>query len=361
MDLQEWNSASILAMAEHNGYLYLGTSEDGLLKYDATDQTVTIATTVGDEAILPEANIKTIYELKEGLLLGGENVGLHFTDFHISNPISLKREDFSPRVVSTIHKKENQFWIGTERGIVVLDSLFDIQETIFKESKSLNSIVGNSITVLNKDYRGNIWIGTEYNGISILNNVTDPLSYYYGDITGDNMYSVLSIFPDEDRLLIGTDGQGLLSLSSTTSAKRSNWISHSKGFSADFVKPILKDKAGTYYFGSYLNGVTIVSADSTIKKFSDHLGDTRISSNNISDLVLVEDKLFVGTWDGGLNILDLASNPVRNKILNTGNSNISHNDISDLEYDNNNTIWVATYGGGLNRLDITSDKIEVQN
>lgn len=85
----------------------------------------------------------------------------------------------------TPSKEKNKYWVGYQRSGV---SLISIQghKVIFEKHYTHNpqnpqTINGNNIRALLEDSKGNLWIGIENGGISILNLKSDTINHYKND------------------------------------------------------------------------------------------------------------------------------------------------------------------------------------
>jgi len=83
-----------------------------------------------------------------------------------------------------------------------------------------------------------------------------------------------------------------------------------------------------------------------------------LSHNNIFDIISDEQgNLWIGTFGGGLNYLDVESGVITAIQSNTSSVNNQDLFIYDLEFLNSNTLMIGTSGSGLLSYDIQSKKL----
>ena len=85
--------------------------------------------------------------------------------------------------------------------------------------------------------------------------------------------------------------------------------------------------------------------------------ESSLSENRILSIKeLANDKLWIGTTQGGINILDLKGTTLLNAALvtfqhidaNDDESGLSHKTVRDIYQDSFGNVWIGTLGGGIN-------------
>ena len=263
----------------------------------------------------------------------------------------------------------------------------------------LSSGISNSyINTIEQDDAGFIWIGT-----------IDGLNRYDGSdfkIYRHNRADTTSLFNnyiesaknDEDgKLLILTDA----GVAIYEHAKDAFQKLHAFEDDSDNVSALVKGNAGAYFVGYYEEGVRFFNKEHTlIASYKNQVGDkTSLTYNQVSSLLLEADTtLWVGTFQKGLNQIDLKTKRLKrvwfdkrkavedqpgvkalyldhNKNLwigsqnglfvlkkdgsirslgSTGQNALSDTEILCFEEDNDGRMWIGTRNGGLNILDIDS-------
>ncbi|MCK7529485.1 MAG: hypothetical protein MZV64_73995 [Ignavibacteriales bacterium] len=130
------------------------------------------------------------------------------------------------------------------------------------------------------------------------------------------------------------------------------------------ILSLFVDRSGILWAGSHLGeGVTKIQ---NIIRSSNQLIDAPPGSLKLNDDVVwslfkdSKDNLWVGTYRGGVNVLNFTSKQTRiYKKSPDGKNSISDNHIRSLAEDKLGNIWIGTYSGGLNRVDKSGQKVEV--
>lgn len=273
----------------------------------------------------------------------------------------------SHNAVMTMYQDERGFiWIGTRNGA----NLYNGHEfKIYKSQKNNpNSLIYNNIRQITGNGNGDIYFMTP-KGISAfnirLNKFTTLIqkeiramffhkqlytaynnSIYKYDGKQFNVYyelpqkqtQITSLHINEDRILIGTENQGLFSLD--TNYRLSHLIPKGN------ISTIFQDSSGQYWIGSWEHGLFTMNG-TTIHNFRHQENDpASISSNFIR--CCTEDKqgnIWIGTFDG-LNRYHPSTRTFTYYLKR--DRGLSHSSIWSLLCDHQGTVWVGTYFGGVN-------------
>lgn len=256
----------------------------------------------------------------------GTQDGLNRYDgYSIDNLNDYKNKSLSYNVIwSLLSDSEGNLWIGTERGGI---DIFLQSENRFinlkKDSSDSNSLSENFITFIFEDSRKNIWIGTQSEGLNFYDRKTRKILR----IKSDN--SPYGLAGNSIRVICEDNNNNL-------------WIGTSDGLS----KLLLNDfyDKGKIAFKNY--------------KFNKK-DSKSISSNNIWSIYQdSKNRLWIGTWGGGLNLYNYVSdNFIRfNKNSDNGFA-FPGNVIKSLVEDNEGNLWIGTYDSGLFLFNIEKKKI----
>lgn len=252
--------------------------------------------------------------------------------------------------------RQNHLWVGTEdNGIGLLDSL-DGDWRFFKHdpfrSSSLNH---NSVWKIYQDRAGDIWVGTYAHGINLLagqKSHFEHIRYSPGLNNGLNNNMVNAFSEDNhNNLWIATDGGGL----NYYNRKRNSFTHFNRRTSPsgpDVIVSLLNDSRGRLWIGTWAEG--LFRFDKSKKQFIHYpAGRYGFASNRISHIA--EDRsggLWLSTYWGGITYFNPQDGSV--KIYNRKNSALSDNYVRTALTDSNEIVWIGT-DTGLEQLDLKSD------
>jgi len=353
---------------------------------------------------------KTIFSITQqgDFLICGSDGGILFFNLKKRNFESIFSFDEKNRYNNRVKcfsniPDTNQLMFGTWGGLVKLN-LKDRSYAIEKKNEtSVNSLSSDKISCILKDKQGNLWIGTEENGLNIYFNSLNKFPLYNSSNGLDNDF-VYSIYQLKNKnILIGTE-DGLYSLNAQNNTV-SNYNSILKKYEIHTILSLLEDNQGNIWIGSYGQGIVVHNPKTKkdIKLLADkNLGGTvmkiiqdksgviwvatykdglysinpntyaihryttmqGLPSNNI--YFVYENKedntLIVGTDGGGLCILNFVTSvdkPLVSVFKHMDNRNsISSNSINNIYRDKNGIFWIAT-SNGLNKFDLKKKNFTV--
>lgn len=294
----------------------------------------------------------------------------------------------SNHVKQIVQDKNGYMWFGGD-GLYRYDGH---QVKAYISSPEDNSIpFDNHINGLYTDSRNNLWVASR-NGLYLYLRDTDEFRQMHFDhfITD---HSKLFFFEYRDRLFVIIDEIYYIPLSdkemllhqyplktshiinfSTFDKKNGtliyvdqNNLIHAYNFSRQklinlsdssvFQKNIKNDKiTGLYNNENYLvityknEGFHLVNKQS--KKwdhFSFQPNDKGLNNQAIKEVFFYEDKIWIGTGGGGINIFDTTTRQFSYKVNNPHDpSSLSNNIVLDIYKSKNDIIWIGTLNGGIN-------------
>lgn len=291
------------------GKVWLATHGAGLIKLDPIShkfESFLIDSKMNKNPI----NINTILSYNSSyLLVGTTNKGVQKFDLNEKKytPVIEKGFDGDQLFVRSMIKTENhEVWIGTEKGIYILDlrtmAFVNLKHT-YNDPYSLSD---NAIHSIYQDREGGIWIGTFFGGINYFNTSFSRFDKYYPNV-GRNSISGKSIseFCEDNlkNIWIGTEDAGLNKFNPDTKA-------FSKG---------------------------------------------PIASENIHSLLYEDGMLWVGTFSDGLYVIDLQTQKVSSYRNTSSTDSPKDDNIYSLFKDSSGIIWIGSMTG-LQYYDKLSDK-----
>ena len=289
------------------------TTEEGVSYFDPLKQNFSLITNnIGGEQRLSDKNIWTIYEESDSVVWVGTRKGL--SKINIANQTTLNYPFFSENKFLAANNdiwdicvdENNQFWVGTNSGIYQFNPAIK-QNNYKKFSPSLTDL-NQPIYDINFRNSNELWVATK-NGLyafdlnknqHILFNSTSFSNGLFPDHPCRRI-----LFLDQD-VWLGFDGGGLCKL-------------------------------------QQIEDSFALSSFSITQFIADEQADNTISHNTVLSMCEGdENTLWVGTFGGGLNKLNLTTN---NFEIYTESDGLSNNNIYGIIEDQNNHLWISTNFG----------------
>jgi len=326
--------------------LLIAFSSEALAGIQVDGQISPVFDRIGREEGLSNLSVSAITQDRLGFLWFATQNGLNrfngreFKTYR-SDPYS--DEGLIYNLIQTMYYDEDnhQLWLGTYQGLSQLDISSEEFTNYHPDKNNINPI----IIAITKDNDGQIWFGT-MEGLNRLNPDTGKIDHY--DIPDD---VVRDLFIDSTgRLLIGSYA-GLLKYDETID----EIVSVDIDLPGEFVMVIEEFEPGLLTLGLWDDGLFKVDISEGKFEIINHytFNDNRIytvlKTECQHDVGLYEDLIFVGTWGGGLNILN-TDDEILEFLPDRTNSNPAHPIIYSAFQDKSSIIWIGTNGGGLNRV-----------
>lgn len=359
---------------DRSARLWVGTSRAGLNLFNPTDQSFT---RVSQGALgLPGTRIWAIAEDQRGRLWVGSQRGLCYLEgidvVTCPEPGSLGPIDMPhPQARALLHDGVQTLWIGTERGLVLLDTAQDrFLEPVFEGAES-DWLGRDRVNVIYRDAADFIWVGTMNGGLFRLKKrppaptaaaegtpVFSVRRFHYrpldpGSLTQDDIRAVY-----QDRggsLWVGTRAGGLnrINLNSLKFELYRVAVKEAVDPAFNRITAIVPRTDDDFWLGT-TKGLIHYRTDRAYQEIYFHVPDNPASLSRNRVLCLLQsarDGLWIGTWEGGLNHFDAASQTfTRYQHDPDDPRSLSNNTVLDMAEDGNGTIWITT-DRGLNRLD----------
>ncbi len=343
-----------LWLGTESGNMYKITEQKGKFKIDTEDSYIPILSQ-------KKLKILSIKETKQDILwVGTDGDGIYkfLTKERPFYPIISGQPELgqlSQSIVRCIYEDGENLYVGTRGGGLNIVNTYNTKATRIYDTNS--GLSDNAVLSVNRDQKGNIWVGIDNEGIDMIEANTKKLFHFPKDfVNGNNksFASVYSICVDfNNDLWLGTSGYGVIHLKirKLNNGKYElvdyqNFDSRNSIMTSNIVYSVIEEKPNIFWFGSRLGG--LYKYDALVKKFvnfkelsSKNLG---LSDNDI--LCLLKDSknnLWIGT-SGGLNCLNLNS-PDYHAISYTQYDGLPNNTIHGILEDKNGELWISTNNG----------------
>jgi len=316
---------------------------------------------------LSSEEIRDIFQDSDGYIWLLTNEGLNLYDGHDVKIYKPGEEglNFTSSAFECICEDHlNRLWLGTnEKGLLIFDKNKHSVMT-FEEFSEGKKILDNHIRSLLADYKGNIWIGTEF-GLYKFHVETKDLTFYNlanPDSEQPAWCIIESILEDETGMIwIGTWNLGLMMYNPETKLFKSfNIFDKSQTTINDNrIKSIFEDNYNNIWIGTWEDGlyqVYILDGELKIARYflyednnpNTLLGDIIYSINQDNN-----DNLWVGTPYGLTIIEDVYSNNplfIRYTYTHGSNNGLSNNELWKIFKDKSGLMWLGTLEGGVNKV-----------
>lgn len=270
-------------------------------------------------------------------------------------PVSSNLEFTSGTSISVFRLKENEVWIGTNKGLVRYNKNENAVKAYEYDKNNNRSISQNFITDLAVNSEKQLLVST-LRGVNVYNPLSDDFDHLSQDERsagrGLNSDFVNCMLIDRDIIWIGTEVGGLNKLVPwKLAAKIYAHHAEDKGsISRNLINSIFEDKDQNLWVGTVEGGLNFKKYNSESFLHYTTESATRLSHNSVSAITADENnRLWVGTWGNGLNIINLYDNNqrVEKYFSSTTNPEIIHIDfVGSLCYDfHNKLMWIGTNYG----------------
>lgn len=210
-------------------------------------------------------------------------------------------------------------------------------------SSSKNTISSNNVFDVYEDIYGRIWVGTD-SGLNLFNPKTDQFATLTTESTNLENNHIISVFQSrEGRYWIGTMS-GLVTGMQTLFRK---FDSSQSNLSHESVNAFAKTDDGSLWVGTD-DGLNRLRPDSQDFEWINESTTPKISDPRVMSLFSDGEVLWVGTFNNGLNRLDLATEQVKvYRHRPSKPDTIGANGITSITRISTGELLIGTYGGGL--------------
>lgn len=354
-------------LVDDQGNLWIATVS-GLNRFDPkTEVFVRYFHDPSNTNSLPSNDVRTILQDSLGRMWFGTALGLVSFDlttgqFSRFEPLAGGPNSSDLADIWTLTEDQHQqIWVGSRlSGLFVVDTKSGETTHYRHDPTDPTSLSHVSVEVTYLDKLGKLWVGTRGGGLNKYDAAKRTFVHYRHDKNNENSIGsdfIRGIFEDSsNNFWIATDGGGLSKLDRTTGkfVSYTNQPGVFDSLKSDKIRSIYEDATGNLWFGHFPFGMSILDINATVFRNYRYNYLNPNSLSNSSILSITEDEsnqLWVGTEEG-LNRINLATNGVTRYLNDPNDANtLSANPALSL-HKNSKGLWVGTWSGGLNMLDI---------
>lgn len=288
--------------------------------------------------------------------------------------------------------KNDEFWVATESAFEILDGNLREAASLYGDHRNPYALQTNSLYCLYKDKEDNVWIGTYFAGVAYTwdESITSIRRYYANSEGCDMGYYIREIVPDEDgNLWIGTESQGLTRLDQRLDnivqipidENGNSCNIHGLCCDGDFVwvgtyeqtRSLVRIHRRTLASKSYPSagkeiyticrtsgGELWIGTTSGLKRYDRatdrFVGDSAIRSHVYHIREDSSGNIWAATYSDGLYKYDAMKDAWRHYLYaERDTASLAANKVLSVFEDSRSRIWLTTEGGGLCRYDSEAD------
>lgn len=272
-NLQSFSSNGVRCIyIDKQGIYWFGTYQGGICKYDKNLNLFNLTLNSSFQENRPRiASITALAENKNGRVLVGTNGnGLYEYDrkkeqvYAVNLPLK-KLPANCLIVLSLLHTRTNKLYIGTfSQGVIIKELQTGICKQLIK-GQGKNDLTGNDIFSLFEDSKGNVWIGTNGDGIIVMNN-EQVIARYSPQPQGNGVQKlpingyIRAIEEDANgNIWIGTHGGGI-AIYETATGKWTVYNQQNSRLPSNKIQCLYNDSKGKMWIGTF-SGLARFDAD----------------------------------------------------------------------------------------------------
>ncbi len=247
---------------------------------------------------------------------------------------------------------KDRLWVGSRDGLFYFDRLAERFRRYSHDPGDPVSISNNKVKCILETSSGHLLIGTSA-GLNIFNRIDESFTSVYIDpnITGESGFNVINTIFEDSRgnILLGTDS-GLFTFSPDDEQIRPFGGKAISGTFSDMeVSVIFEDRSNNLWVGS-LGGLFMIDSKSKFAstRIHDYLPEAPSSAALIASVLSSKDEeLWIGTWGGGLFMLNRHTGDIKHYSVNSPNASdrISNDFVHALFSDSMGRIITGTRNG----------------
>lgn len=305
---QDFSASSMLF--DKDGTLWISASDGYLKRYHTKDDYFETFNVFEHSTSVSAHWIDRIYLTKSNsILIGTSHQGVKLFDLKslTYKDVLTNNTDKTPIFAKNfIHYEGDTYWIATESGIFIYNLKTGAYTQLKKDHDNPYALSDNAIYTFAKDREGGVWAGTYFGGVN----------YYPKPFTAfEKHFSGSSVFP----------------------------------ITGNAVREIDTDKYGNLWVATEDAGLNKISPSGKVQLFRPGSGANSIAHTNIHGILAVDNELWIGTYEQGLDVLDIPTGKViRHYDKGNGLNDIKSNFVESIYKTSNGMLLLGTSYGLVN-------------
>jgi signal transduction histidine kinase/ligand-binding sensor domain-containing protein/CheY-like chemotaxis protein len=327
---------------DHEGYMWFGTM-DGLNKYDGNKIKV-YANIPNDSSSLIGSEIYDVLEDHDKNLWVGTRKGLSLY-LRDKDRFEFQKEVGNIKITDLYEDRAQHLWLASGPSIFK----YDRKKKVFVKQK--DNILDDHIKFMYEDREGTFWVGTYQNLFTYDRKTQELIPQSHIQVKDINQ-----VFEDSrNNFWVAANDAGLVLYDRAEKSiitKYQHNPQNDNSILSNSIRAITEDDKGKLWIGSQNGGLSILEPDQNrFHNYTNDPGDPESLSFNTIDCFFEDHNqdMWLGTFSGGVNFIRERKFTLYRNNPFTKNS-LSHNNVLSMLEDSKGNIWIGTDGGGLNRL-----------
>lgn len=347
----------INVLKDKNGEIWASTSTQ-LYKYDRISDQFTFVLNYGPAS----TSAITVFSDKHSHIWIGTNNSLLRYNITSKKLTQISSEKNATKSWAFTEDYNGNIWVAS--GIGVQQYLYNTHLNTFKKINfPLNIKIKLDAAALLFDKKKALWIGTQENGLYIIDTKTKQRvnTSTINKLVKNTAIRSIVYLPKANQYLLGTDGDGLITLSEELDIISHDTYNSDKpsSLSGNGIYKIYNDKFDRLWITTFGGGVSYTLDKLPFKNFVHEINNANSLYNNMGRSCAQDDdgRLWFGT-SKGISIYNPATKLWRYLSLGTQDRPNDGANVLSLLNTGDGFIWAGTYGNGLKKINTKTGKID---
>jgi signal transduction histidine kinase/ligand-binding sensor domain-containing protein/DNA-binding response OmpR family regulator len=310
---------------------------------------------------LSDNHINCIFKDKKGFMWFGTTSGLNRYDgykFRIFKRDVKDSNSIGENYIMHIYEgPDNKMWVFTKSAISIYDPATEKFSNNIYNELTRYKILSNQITAVKKDKSGSFWFLTKNQGVYSYH-PTDHRTEFYNNAASSKVILHSNYIRDiaygqHSTIWIAYDDGIIDQLDTRVNkiTKRYDGFAKVNAYKTGNYNLTLDAQQNLWIFSSSmtLGAYCFNTIKNTLSHFSKDTPGIRLNSNVVNDILQDDDnKIWIGTDHGGINIYDSASQTITYVVNKEDDTNSLNGNSVNLYKDDEGIIWASTFKQGIN-------------